>query len=85
MTNPVVTRCVCLNVEFERVLGYLREERITTVAELQKHLDIASGCGLCLPYVQRTIETGTARHGLLGDEESRRLIARSGVDEIHDI
>ncbi len=80
MTGPVVTRCVCLNVEFRRVIPYLREEKITSVVELQSEIDIGSGCGLCLPYLQRTIETGVTEHALLGEKERRDLIARSGCD-----
>ena len=80
MSAPNVVRCVCCDVRFSTVLDALDELRSTTVAELQRDLEIATGCGLCVPYVQRTIETGESAHPILPLAEAEALAARSGVE-----
>lgn len=74
--GPIVTSCLCRSVDLGRVALLASQYRITTLGELQERIDISTGCGLCVPYVQATLETGRGWHYLLSEEESEELLAR---------
>ena len=74
-----VNRCLCRKIPFALALGVAREHGCRTVAELQEHLTLGTGCGLCVPYMQRALVTGETDLPVLGQEESNRWIAISGI------
>lgn len=74
-----VNRCICRDVTFADALAVARVRGCHTVADLQRSLDIASGCGLCIPYVQRALITGETDLPVLGEEETASLMERSGI------
>ncbi|TAM76641.1 (2Fe-2S)-binding protein [bacterium] len=55
--RPVVTRCICANVSFADLLRLARE-RGWNFAELTEQTGATLGCGMCLPYVVRMLQTG---------------------------
>lgn len=76
----MVTHCICRERSFALALSVAREHGCTTVAELQEHLGISTNCGLCIPYVQRAIETGEVEIPVMNPAEAERWEARSGVN-----
>lgn len=73
-----VTRCICFDQSFESALRTAREHACTTVAGLQEYLAISGGCGLCVPYVQRTIETGETVIPVMDEGDSAYWRGRAG-------
>ncbi len=74
-----VNRCICCEQDFAVALPVARKFTCTTVAGLQEHIEISTGCGLCIPYVQRMVETGETDLPVLSPDEAQELIWRSGT------
>lgn len=75
----MVSRCICCNQEFSHVLAVARDRGCSTVAELKEHLHVSAKCGLCIPFIQKVIETGETVIPLMNQEESDALLGRSGL------
>jgi bacterioferritin-associated ferredoxin len=54
----MIDRCICNEVSFERALETAEKHGCQTVSELQKRIDICDSCRMCLPYLQKVLETG---------------------------
>jgi len=54
----VIDRCVCGDVSFAELLDVVQRTGARTIAALQRHASVGKGCGLCLPYVRRMLQTG---------------------------
>ncbi len=74
-----VERCICRRVPFALALEVAREHGCQTVVELQQYLPLGTGCGLCVPYMQRALATGETNLPILGEAESDRWLALSGT------
>ena len=74
-----VNRCLCHKIPFAQALEVAREHGCRNVAALQEHLPLGTNCGLCVPYMQRALTTGETDLPVLGEGESNRWIAISGV------
>lgn len=74
-----VSRCICHAVTFVKGLELARRHGCTTVAELQGYVPLGTGCGLCIPYMQRALATGETDLPVLGERESDQWLERSGV------
>lgn len=75
----LVSRCICTGHDFLDARAAADRVGAQTVAELQRVLPIATGCGRCIPYVQRTLETGATVHPVLDDHEVAEFTGRSGL------
>jgi len=64
-----VDRCVCFDVSFDRLKRHARETG-TDLAGLQERFGCGRGCGLCVPYIQRMLETGETRIPLIDREQT---------------
>ena len=56
-----VDRCVCFEMTFKRMLA----EGCESVEAAAKRWGCGTKCGLCKPYIERTIRTGEVRHPVL--------------------
>ena len=74
-----VNRCICHTIPFSDALTLARRAGCDTVAALQAHLPLGTGCGLCVPYMQRALATGEVDLPVLGAAESEYWLERSGV------
>ncbi len=74
-----VNRCLCRKIPFAQALETAREAGCGNVAELQRYLPLGTGCGLCIPYMQRALATGETDLPVLGEAESNRWLAVSGL------
>jgi bacterioferritin-associated ferredoxin len=54
----MITRCVCHDVTFVRLLQYAREHEGADLDALRRVFGCGSGCGLCVPYVRAMLRTG---------------------------
>ncbi|MEX2388317.1 MAG: (2Fe-2S)-binding protein [Phycisphaeraceae bacterium] len=52
-----VTRCICANRSFVQ-LQQLARQHALRLDQLADRTGATRGCGLCMPYVQRMLETG---------------------------
>jgi bacterioferritin-associated ferredoxin len=75
----LVSRCICKELDFSHAREVAREIGVRTVADLQSTLSIGTACGRCVPYVQRTLETGKTIHPLLDEQEVQEYSLRSGL------
>ena len=74
-----VNRCICNDVLFADALALARKLGCDTVRALQSHSALGTGCGLCVPYMQRSIETGETDLPVFGERERAHWLHRSGV------
>jgi bacterioferritin-associated ferredoxin len=79
-----VDRCICRNVRFADALEIARRERVATVAELQRHSSLGSGCGLCVPYMQLAIASGVSDLPVLDARRCEELRRASGVVAVEE-
>ena len=53
-----VDRCICENRSFAEIREEARRRGLLTVEELQQARLCGTGCEMCLPYVERMLQTG---------------------------
>lgn len=53
-----VRRCVCFEKSFEALHRIALRHGCRSIEDLQRHATFGKRCGLCLPYVQRMLDTG---------------------------
>lgn len=58
-----VRKCVCFDVPFSAIL----EEGVRSIEEAQEKFGCGTKCGTCIPYVQRTIETGETSFDIIDE------------------
>jgi NAD(P)H-nitrite reductase large subunit len=60
--RPIV-RCICFDVTFKDML----EEGCKSLSEVVERWSSSTKCGLCKPYIERTLATGEVRHAIIED------------------
>lgn len=70
-----VTRCICANMTFADLLDIARASGCA-IDELQRRTGCGEGCGTCLPYILRTLETGLTNHPILSEDDCLRILSR---------
>jgi bacterioferritin-associated ferredoxin len=66
-----IDRCICTGRTFADALERARKEG-WDLEGLRAHLGVGGNCGLCRPYVRRTLATGeTVFHTILTDDAPR--------------
>lgn len=73
-----VTRCICSDITFADLLDISRSSGCD-FEELQRLTGCGEGCGTCIPYVLRTLETGITNHPILSEHECVRILTRFQV------
>ena len=58
MSGLQIDRCFCFGRTFAELRDAARATGAQTVEELQGHVQFGEQCGLCRPYVRRTLRTG---------------------------
>ena len=65
-----IERCVCHKVEFSTVKRWLESHPGATFADIKQEFKCGTGCGLCAPYVRRTMRTGeTVYHHIVTERD----------------
>jgi bacterioferritin-associated ferredoxin len=65
MPKLTISKCVCRELPFTRLLSAARE-RGWSLEELVRETGCGGGCGLCRPYLARMLATGeTVFHHLI--------------------
>lgn len=69
-----IDRCLCFGVTFATLAEVADATGAQSVAELQEHVAFGQKCGLCHPYVRRTLRTGQAvfREVVTAEDEPER-------------
>ncbi len=53
-----ITKCVCFDMTFAQMKKKMEEKNINDIEGLRKIKPVATNCKLCLPYINKMIETG---------------------------
>lgn len=48
--------CLCFHVSKRKLTNYLRVERVTRASQLSECQGAGTGCGWCVPFLQRLFE-----------------------------
>ena len=62
-----VDRCVCFEVTFERLKAYA-DRHGCGLEGLRDAFGCGKGCAMCVPYIERMLETGETAFEVLTDE-----------------
>jgi NAD(P)H-nitrite reductase large subunit len=54
----MVDRCVCFNKTFKELKITAGLHGCTTIPELKKYVIFSENCKLCVPYIEKMLETG---------------------------
>jgi bacterioferritin-associated ferredoxin len=64
-----IDRCICADVTFAEALQAARADGLT-LADLQRRFGCSASCGMCGPYLRRTLRTGeTVFHQIVTERE----------------
>jgi bacterioferritin-associated ferredoxin len=69
VTEPVVSACICHRRSFRELRKLAERGGWRTVEQITAETGCGSGCGLCLPYLKRMLETGETELPILEPEE----------------
>ncbi|MBK8552330.1 MAG: hypothetical protein IPL53_15185 [Ignavibacteria bacterium] len=61
----LVTKCICYDTTFEEMKRIMKERKIKTLDELKDVKIVADNCRLCVPYINKMIETGETKFHVL--------------------
>ncbi|MEO8209025.1 MAG: (2Fe-2S)-binding protein [bacterium] len=53
-----ITKCICYDTTFSEMKNIMEENNLKTLEELREIKIVAANCKLCVPYINRMIETG---------------------------
>lgn len=53
-----IDRCVCHDVPFGEVVQWSKSTGCRSVDEAAREFKCTTSCGMCMPYVERALETG---------------------------
>ncbi len=67
-----VDRCICHQISFEQILKSVNERGLRTVQEIQAEKLSSTNCKLCLPYIERMLETGETSFVPGGIQQKKR-------------
>jgi hypothetical protein len=54
----MITRCVCFNKTFKELKIIYEQNNCQNLSDLKKYATFSEKCKLCLPYINKMIETG---------------------------
>jgi len=57
-----VNRCICSNIGFEKVKAIAEKKNLRTVEDLRKREICSCHCMLCVPYIEKMLETGKTEY-----------------------
>lgn len=53
----MITRCVCLNLTFEEILNWSKDNSDYTLSGVRKNLKAGTRCQRCVPYIKESLRT----------------------------
>lgn len=53
-----VTKCICYDTTFKEMKEIMEKNDLKTLRDLQQYIDVGLNCKLCVPYIEKMIETG---------------------------
>ena len=62
-----VTYCICYRTSFKEIKDLADELGLYSIEELQEHIDFGTGCGTCIKYVEKMLETGETELEIIWD------------------
>ncbi len=75
MTNKPIRACLCYPHTFAEIKAEAQKQNWTTIEAITNALGCGSGCGLCLPYLERMLRTGETAFAISpfpAEENARR-------------
>ncbi|MFA6044333.1 MAG: hypothetical protein WC718_05065 [Phycisphaerales bacterium] len=68
-----VNRCICRNVPFAHIAAVAREVG-NDLAILSEKTGCGTGCGMCLPYIKRMLQSGRTDVPVMTHREIEELL-----------
>ncbi len=56
-----ITKCICYDTSFEDMKKIMKDNNLSTLEELKKFKTVADNCKLCVPYIDRMINSGETK------------------------
>jgi bacterioferritin-associated ferredoxin len=53
-----VTKCICYDTSFKEMKEIMIKQNLKTIDELRRVKPVGVNCRLCVPYIEKMIETG---------------------------
>lgn len=53
-----ITKCICYDTTFSQMKKIMQKNNLKTLDELKDIKVVAANCRLCVPYINKMIETG---------------------------
>lgn len=75
-----VARCVCFNVAFKQIREHVLQEQGTLVSAHER-TGFGGRCGLCIPYVLRSLQAGRDELPVMWSEDFQRCGIPPGAIE----
>lgn len=63
-----VLKCICFDTTFEEMKEIMKKNKLNSIEELRDIKQIADNCKLCLPYIEKMIETGQTEFEVITDQ-----------------
>jgi len=63
-----VLKCICFDTTFAEMKEIMKKNNINNIEELRHIKQIAANCKLCLPYIEKMIETGQTEFEVITDK-----------------
>lgn len=63
--NFNITKCICYDTSFEEMKTIMQHQKVNTLEELQQIKPVALNCKLCVPYINKMIETGETKFKII--------------------
>ncbi len=60
-----ITKCICYDTSFEEMKTIMKNYKINSLEELRDIKPVALNCKLCVPYINKMIETGETKFKII--------------------
>lgn len=57
-TKYLINKCVCFDTTFKEMKSILKKNDLKNIDELRKVKEVGTNCKLCVPYIEKMIQTG---------------------------
>lgn len=56
-----ITKCICYDTTFSEMKIIIEKNKLNSLEELREFKQVAWNCKLCVPYINKMIETGETK------------------------
>ncbi len=60
-----IVKCICYDTTFEEMKKIMKENNLHSIEDLRKIKPVGLNCRLCVPYINKMIETGQTKYDVI--------------------